>query len=155
MGGSVMSKPTLTRLKRLESAVLVMATLGAQTLRKISNVTLMMRSSVAGAQTFNLPAATGKGGLYRLYLGITATGNKIVRANGATDIIQGQASIASAGTSGNFATASNTNTITLNGSTTGGLIGSMIELWDVAPGQWAVQVNAVGSGVAATCFSNT
>lgn len=149
-----MSKPQTTRLKRLESAVLVMSTLGAQTLRKITNVTLMLRTSVAGAQTFNLPAATGKGGLYRIYTGITATGNKIVKAAG-TDLIQGNASIASAGTSGSFPTAANTNTITYNGTTTGGLIGSMLELWDVAPGVWATQVNAVGSGVAATCFSNT
>jgi hypothetical protein len=149
-----MTKPILVRLKRLESAVLAMATAGTQSLRKIVNVTLMLRTTIVGAQTFNLPAATGKGGLYRIFIGITATGNKIVKAAG-TDLIQGQASIASAGTSGTFASASNTNTITLNGSTTGGLIGTMVELWDVAPGVWATQVNAVGSGVAATCFSNT
>lgn len=149
-----MSKPTVTRLKRLESAVLVMSALGTTALRKISMVTLMMRTTVAGAQTFNLPAATGKGGLYRAFVGITATGNKIWKAAG-TDLIQGQASIASPGTSGTFPTLVNTNTITLSGSTSGGVIGSMVELWDVAPGVWATQINAVGTGVAVTPFSNT
>lgn len=149
-----MSFPIQKRLKRLESQTLAMAVLGAQSLRRLTNAILFMRWTVAGAQTFNLPPATGKGGMYRIYGAITATGNKIIRANGATDVIQGQASITGA-TPGSFGTAANSNTITMNGSTTGGVIGSVVELWDVAPGQWSVQVNAVGSGVAATCFSNT
>lgn len=149
-----MSKTHQQRLKRLESLVNIENVLGTQAVRKITDVTLMSRLSVAGAQTFNLPAATGKGGLYRYFVGITATGNKIWKAAG-TDLIQGQASVASAGTSGTFATAANTNTITFSGTTSGGIIGSMVELWDVAPGVWAVQINAVGSGVAVTPFSNT
>lgn len=151
-----MSKTHQQRLKRLESLVSTLGTLGAQTLRKITQVTLMLRTTVAGAQTFNLPPATGKGGLYRVFVGITATGNKIIRTgNAGADLIQGQASISSAGTPGTFGSAANSNTITLNGTTTGGIIGSMVELWDVAPGVWATQLTLLGSGVAATPFSNT
>jgi hypothetical protein len=108
---------------------------------------------VAGAQTFNLPAATGKGGMYRFFIGITATGNKIIKA-ASTNTIQGQARMAG-GTSGTFATASNTNTITFNGSTAGGVLGTQVELWDIAPGTWAVQVSGVGTGIQVTPFSNT
>lgn len=151
-----MSKTHQQRLKRLESLVSLLGTLGAQTLRKITQVTLMLRVTVAGAQTFNLPPATGKGGLYRIFLGITATGNKIIRTgNAGADTMQGQASVASSGTSGTFPTAANSNTITFTGSTSGGVLGTMVELWDVAPGVWAVQVNANGTGVAVTPFSNT
>lgn len=149
-----MSKPRVTRLKRLESFINVESVLGAQAVRKITDVTSLSRLSVVGAQTFNLPAATGKGGLYRYFVGITATGSKIWKAAG-TDLIQGQCTNASSGTPSTFVTAANTNTITFNGTTSGGVIGSMVELWDAAPGVWAVQVSACASGVATTCFSNT
>lgn len=150
-----MSKPKLVRLKRIEgttSAFLLSAT--TQTLRKITNLALWLRTTIAAAQTINLPAATGKGGNYRIFIGVTASGNKIIRCNGATDIMQGQASMAG-GTPGSFATAANSNTITMNGTTTGGVLGSVVELWDVAPGIYSVQVNAIGTGVQATPFSNT
>lgn len=148
-----MSFPVQKRLKRLESVVqLISVTTTA--LSKFRNSILLMRTTIAATQTMNLPAATGKGGGYRIYIGVTATGNKVIKAAG-TDIIQGTAGIGSAGTSGQFNTASNTNTITLNGSTTAGVVGTMVELWDVAPGVWAVQVSGAGTGVAATCFSNT
>lgn len=148
-----MSKTEQQRLRRIESLVVNLGTLGAQALRRIKNGVLISRMSVAGAQTFNLPAATGEGGRYRVVVGVTATGNKIIKAAG-TDVIAGMAGI-SGTTSGTFGTASNTNTITFNGTTTGGVVGTIVELWDVAHGQWAVQVSAVGSGTAATCFSNT
>lgn len=151
-----MSKPKLRRLQRLEGTTIspvALGTLGTNALRRINNVVQWLRTTVAGAQQFNLPAATGKGGLYRIFIGITATGNKVIKAAG-TDTFQGQASMAG-GTPGTFATASNTNTITLNGTTQGGILGTVIEVWDVAPGVWSTQVNSIGSGVQVTPFSNT
>jgi hypothetical protein len=113
----------------------------------------MLRLTVATAQSIALPKATGKGGKYYIISGITASGNKVIRAN-LTDLIQGQA-IVSGGTSGSFSSAVNTNTITMNGTTQGGIIGSLVELWDSAPGVWTTKVHAVGSGVCVTPFSNT
>lgn len=150
-----MSKPKLVRLKRLESTISAVSVSAAtQTLRRISNLVLWLRTTIAGAQTINLPASTGKGGCYRIFIGVTASGNKVIRANGATDTFQGTASMAG-GTPGSFATASNSNTITLNGTTTGGVLGTAVEFWDVFPGVWSVQVNAIGTGVQVTPFSNT
>lgn len=151
-----MSKPKLRRLQRLEGTTISpvpLSALGTTALRRISNVVQWLRTTVAGAQTFNLPPATGKGGLYRIFVGVTATGNKVLKASG-TDTLQGQASMAG-GTPGAFATASNTNTVTLNGTTQGGILGTVIEVWDVAVGTWSIQVNAIGSGVQVTPFSNT
>lgn len=148
-----MSKPVQDRLTFLESRVRLVATTPV-TLRKLTQSQRMLRLSVATAQTINLPPATGKGGKYNIVVGVTASGNKVIRANGATDIIQGQA-IVSGGTSGSFSTATNTNTITMNGTTQGGIIGSVVELWDTAPGVWTVKHHSVGSGVAVTPFSNT
>lgn len=151
-----MSKPIITRLRRLDRTVaaVIASTAGAQSVRKIVMAAQWIRTTIVGAQTFNLPAATGKGGMYRFFIGITATGNKVIRCAGATDTMQGQANMAG-GTPGSFATASNTNTITLNGTTTGGVFGTMVELYDIAPGTWSVQVSGVGTGVQVTPFSNT
>lgn len=149
-----MSKTHQQRLKRLESLVTLLSATGTTAIRKITNVTLWLRTTIAAAQTFNLPAATGKGGLYRFVVGITATGNKVWKAAG-TDTFQGQASMASTGTSGSFPTAANSNTITMNQTTSGGVLGSVVEMWDVGPGLWSVQVNANCTGVTVTPFSNT
>lgn len=150
-----MSKPIITRLRRLDRTIqaVVASALGAQAVRRITQATGWIRTTVAGAQTFNLPPATGEGGMYRFFIGVTASGNKIIKAAG-TDTIQGTASMCG-GTAGSFATASNTNTITLNGTTTGGVLGTVVELWDMALGTWSVQVSSIGTGVQATPFSNT
>ena len=147
-----MSKTLHSRVKFIEQTVIAVAN-AALTLSKLRHSQRLLRLTIAATQTLTLPKATGEGGRYRIYVGITATGNKIIKANG-TDIIQGMADI-SATTSGAFGTAANTNTITLNGTTTGGIRGTQIELQDVASGEWAVAVYGVGSGTAATCFSNT
>lgn len=149
-----MSRPIQKRVGFIEQVVTNLAST-PYTLSKPKQSQRVLRLSVATTQTINLPKATGKGGRFRIFLGITASGNKVIRANGSSDFIQGIALIASTGTSGSFATAANTNTITLNGSTTGGVVGTSIELQDVALNQWAVVVHGSATGVAATCFSNT
>ncbi len=50
-------------------------------------------------------------------------------------------------------TASTSDTITLNGSTTGGVKGSHVELQDVASGVWRVSGFLVSTGAEATPFS--
>lgn len=147
-----MSKPVQDRLRFLESRTRSISTTPV-TLRRLTQSQRMLLLSIAATQTINLPPATGKGGKYNLVSSITATGNKVIKAAG-TNLIQGQA-IVSGATSGSFSTAANTNTITMNGTTQGGIIGSVIELWDTAPGVWTVKMHSVGSGVAITPFSNT
>lgn len=56
-----MSKPKITRLKRLESLVEQVATTPV-TLSKYKQIIEWLRTSVATAQTINVPAATGKSG---------------------------------------------------------------------------------------------
>lgn len=150
-----MSKPKIVRLKRLDNTInsLNISALGTTLLRKLTMATLWIRTTVAGAQTLTVPPATGKGGLYRVFIGVTATGNKILKASG-SDTFQGTASMCG-GTAASFATASNTNTVTLNGTTTGGVLGTVMEIWDIAPGTWSIQVNSIGTGVQVTPFSNT
>ncbi len=147
-----MSKPKSLRLERLESLVSQISA-ATSTLRPISQLVQYLRTSIAGAQTINVPAAIGKGGSYNIFIGVTATGNKVIKAAG-TSVFQGIALMAG-GTSGSFPSATNTNTITFNGSTQGGIIGTVVKLRDVAAGVWAVEVLSVGSGIQVTPFSNT
>ncbi len=110
----------------------------------------LLSLTVATAQTLNLPKATGKNGVFDIYLPITATGNKIIKA-ASGNTLNGLASVQTS----QFQSASNSNTITLNGTTTGGILGTRVQLRDAAVGQWHVELRAMGSGTAATPFSNT
>jgi hypothetical protein len=114
---------------------------------------MYLRTTIAATQTINVPTATGNSGGFNIFIGVTATGNKIIKSAGTT-VIQGIAVMAGS-TAGTFGTAVDTDTITLNGSTTGGVIGTLIELRDVAPNVYSVKVHSIGTGIQATCFSNT
>jgi hypothetical protein len=106
----------------------------------------------AGGITVTLPAATGSQAVYRFVVGTTFTGNGIIQVANATDVMAGSAAVG--GTTGTvFSTLPASDTITMNGSTTGGLAGSFIELIDIATGDWIVRAALVGSGTPATPFS--
>lgn len=109
----------------------------------------------AAGVTATLPAATGTQAKYRFFVSTSVTSNSnIIKVANSTDVMAGNAVI-SGGTAGTFGTASTSDTITMNGSTTGGLVGSVVELVDIAAGVWAVSASLNGSGVAATPFSAT
>jgi hypothetical protein len=104
-----------------------------------------------------LPAPTGTGSVYTFYTGTTVTSNSTTfKVPVHLQIIQGtaiQAGIAGATTT--FYTASADDTVTLNGSTTGGNLGDVISFTDVAVGAFSVEGRAKISGAAATPFSST
>lgn len=104
-----------------------------------------------------LPAATGTGNKYRFRVGVLATSNSHKIQVTGTDIIQGiilclDSNLATVNMFG-FATAADSDTITLDRTNTGSVtLGEWVELEDVATGIWAV--SGVLSGAApATPFS--
>jgi hypothetical protein len=108
----------------------------------------------ATGRIVTLPAATGSGATYTIFVGTTvSSGDHVIRVANATDVIQGTVSIATDAAGVTCPTASDSDTITLNGSTTGGLRGSLVELQDVAAGFWMVRGSLVSSGAEATPFS--
>lgn len=110
----------------------------------------------AAGQAVTLPAATGTGAQYNLYIGTTITSNTTTiqtATTGSGDVMQGLA-VGVASALVGFATASTTNTITFNGTTQGGLAGTVIFLQDIAAGIWNVEIKSVGSGTGATPFSH-
>lgn len=106
----------------------------------------------AGGMTVTLPAATGSQAVYKFLVGTTFTSNGVIQVANATDVMNGLASVGGA-TGSVFSTLPASDTITMNGSTTGGLAGSYIEVTDISAGEWFVRAALIGSGTPATPFS--
>ena len=109
-------------------------------------------SNLAGAQTVTLPAATGTGNLYRLFVKTTKTGDLVISCAG-SDVMNGVVTVSTDAAGVAILAAAANNTLTMNGSTTGGVQGSHVELQDVASGVWRVSGGLVSTGTEATPFS--
>ena len=107
---------------------------------------------LAATHTTTLPAALGSGNVYTFFTSITATGDHIIQVT-TTDIIQGGVAISTDIAGVTMLTASTTDTITMNGSTTGGVKGSWVRVTDVATGIWMLEGFLASTGVEATPFS--
>lgn len=110
--------------------------------------------------TVTLPAATGTGNIYRFVVSVVNTSNYVIKVADATDIMYGNIVANSTGDTPDLAqpwpTAADSDTITLNGTTTGGVaIGDWIELQDILTNAWAVRGVVTASGTEATPFSAT
>lgn len=104
-----------------------------------------------------LPLATGTGNFYRFQVQVaaTATASTISRHTTA-DIMQGfvtALTTASANVVG-YGTTATANTISLNGTTLGGVVGDWYELVDIGTGIWMVDANTSPTGTTATPFSH-
>ncbi len=111
----------------------------------------------ADGTAITLPAATGSGTNLHFILGTTITSvGSTIKVTG-NDTMTGQAILAqdAADTAVAFETAADSDTITLNGTTTGGLKGDSIELIDIATDLWWVRIRAAATGTEATPFSAT
>ena len=104
-----------------------------------------------------LPAVTGTGNTYKFVVlaAATATASTINRATTA-DIMTGfvtALTTAAAGVVG-YKTTATDNTISMNGTTSGGVVGDVWELTDIASGKWSVQGNTAPTGTTVTNFSH-
>ena len=123
-----------------------------------SDAGTMLLVSAAAGLTLTLPAASGTGRAFKIVVATTVTSNSVVvKVANATDVMAGLAvSAADGGDSVNgWETASTSDTITLNATTTGGIKGDMIELVDCASGLWSVQMRTASTSTEATPFSAT
>jgi len=121
--------------------------------RKIHRDAWVVCNAAAG-MTVTLPASAGTGDKYKLFVGTTVTSNSfIAQVANSTDVIAGAIHLTTdiAGTS--MPTSATSDTITMNGSTTGGIKGSWLILEDVATGYWALSGALLCSGTEATPFS--
>lgn len=82
---------------------------------------------------------------------VTATAIKVLAP--ASNFLLGSAMVNAATPSAFFADGTATRSINLNGTTTGGIVGSYFTITAIASGQYLVQAQLAGSGVLATPFA--
>lgn len=110
------------------------------------------------ANILTLPDATGSGVKFEVVVGTTvATGTLVIAVPDTDNVLQGIAWMATDADSVTFVnafeTAAASDTITLDGTTTGGRAGDYIVLMDIAADKWMVHAFLSGSGTEATPFS--
>lgn len=148
-GGAVMSDAT---------GSVTNATASTLTATQAAHAGRVVTLNRAAGIAVTLPAATGTGAKYMFFVGTTVTSNTTtIKVADATDIMAGLALMAADGgdTLNAYETAADTDTITFDGSTTGGIKGDMVELVDVATNLWWVRITGSATGAEATPFSAT
>lgn len=134
---------------------------GSVTASKALHANRVVCMNNAAGLTVTLPLAKGTGSVYKFFVGTSVTSNNyIIKVGASSDIMSGRAYICQDGGNSIIATETATggsasDTITLNGTTTGGLVGDMVELVDVGVGVWYVAVHMTATGTEATPFSAT
>ena len=111
----------------------------------------------AAGSTCTLPAATGTGSVFTFVVTVTPTSNAhIVKVTG-NDVMYGQAfGVDGDGEPGNaWATAADSDTITMNSGSLGGEIGDRFVVVDIAADKYSVSGWITQSGTEATPFSAT
>ena len=115
--------------------------------------TLLINNATGFAIT--LPVANGTGSLFRFFIATTvSSGSHTIVTASASDVYKGFAHLTGddAAALGGFATTTGV-TITMDGTTRGGIAGDIVELEDVATGVWSVRIFGRASGVEATPFT--
>jgi len=126
------------------------------TLTSASHAGRTMVLDIASGATVTLPAASGTGNVYKFFVATTVTSNDyIIQVANASDTMAGMAIVANDGgdTASIFETAADSDTITMDGSTTGGILGAQVEIQDVASNVFSVVVRSAATGTEATPFS--
>ena len=133
----------------------------------------IVHNNAAGAVTYTLPAINANsdsavagpgadlnnlsniGATFEIFASITKTGNLVVQVANSNDVMVGSAKFID-DTSDNmvgFETVAASDTITLNGTTTGGVTFSKITCTAISSTQWKVDVESGCTGSPATPFS--
>jgi hypothetical protein len=127
----------------------------ALTLTAAAHANRTLLASRAAGVVLTLPAATGSGVRFRVVVLTTITSNAFVVQVTGNDVMVGSAVVLqdAADTVVAFETAADTDTVSGNGSTTGGVRGDIWEFEDVAADTWMVKGQLSATGAEATPFS--
>ena len=133
----------------------------------------IVHNDAAGAVTYTLPAVNATadsavagpgpdinnlnnvGATFTIINSITKTGDLVVQVANSTDVMSGGAFYIDDSSDNvvGFETVAASDTITLNGTTTGGVTYAKIVCTVLASGTWSVSVHTGCTGSPATCFS--
>lgn len=154
LGSECVSESAMSNLGLSKSPIVL--DVAAITVNADSHANIPLVFNRAAGVTVTLPAATGTGHSYKFFVNTSVTSNsyKIQVAN-ATDIMQGLAfgDDGDGEPANGWGTASTSDTITMDGSTQGGIKGDHWEIVDIASGLFHVRGFITQSGTEATPFS--
>jgi hypothetical protein len=119
---------------------------------------VILFSHTAATSTVTLPVATGTGNIYTFIVAVANTNNHVIQVGDATDEFVGSIyQIDVDDDSFNVypaLAADDFDTITLNGTTTGGLTGDWIQIIDAGSNTWVVRGFTAASGASTTPFTS-
>lgn len=115
----------------------------------------VIRLSRAAGITVTLPAASGSGSEYRFQIPTSLSGTTKIKAASSADVMVGHVQVDASLASNapvSFTAGTTADTISLNGTTTGGKLGDYFKLIDTAAGVWHVEGFIRATGASATPF---
>ena len=116
------------------------------------NTVVVLDSSTG--RTLTLPASSGSGDVYTVYVKTTvSSGSHVIQVANSTDVMNGGVAISTDIAGITMLAAATSDTITLSGTTTGGLAGSWVRFTDVVAGFWMLEGFLCSTGAEATPFS--
>lgn len=136
-------------------AQIPIAATASLTLNRTTHAQNALVANAAAGMTVTLPAATGSGDEYTVYCGTTVTSNDLIVAAAGTDFFAGGVALSTDIGGTNMLTAADTDTISQNGSTTGGLKGSWLTVKDIESGVWMLNGFLRTTGTEETPFSTS
>jgi hypothetical protein len=149
------SRPVLDQDSRSGQSRLRTLTASATLTQEAHDGQTILLDAAAGL-TVTLPAANGTGAIFTFLVKTTVTSNSnIIQVANSTDVMTGMVFTCNDtdGSTSGWETASTSDTITLNGTTTGGIKGDQIIIQDVASGLFRVLGYTSATGTEATPFS--
>lgn len=118
----------------------------------------IVRIATTSPIVVTLPAAAGTGDTYTFFMAVAATGTEsTIKVANATDVMKGViwAATTSSDNAEAFIAGATADSIEMNGTTKGGVIGDRYELTDIATGVWSVKGFTAPTGTEATPFDAT
>jgi hypothetical protein len=162
VAGLLATTAELNRVAQLSTRIVTIVETGAITVADHDSKTCLLAEVGGNALvTLTLPAATGSGARFRFVVNVVNTSSYVFKSVAGTDLMEGLIIGASTTDSATdaartWASAASDDTVTLNGTTTGGAaIGDWVEFEDITSVGWAVRGMVTQSGAEASPFSNT
>lgn len=144
---------TVPLLRGTTNRVVTIAT--STTLTRDSHAGKLIRLSLAAGPAIVLPAATGTGDEYSFTLGTSLSGTCTIKVASTSDTLRGHVQVDASLASNapvSFTAGTTADTISLNGTTTGGKLGDYFKFIDEKTGVWHVEGFIRATGASATPF---
>lgn len=121
--------------------------------RNVHAGTVVVLDNATG-KTITLPASAGLGDTYTVFVKTTvSSGNHVIQVANGTDTLAGGVAISTDIAGVTMLCGSTDDTITMNGSTKGGVAGSWVRFTDAVSGVWMVEGFLCSTSTEATPFS--